>query len=84
MSARKALIEAAATAWRARDASGAVRSNGAWFDLDAAGRREAHDAAAQARILESALDAGGLSTTARCVLARLGASSDDVPYGSGD
>ena len=71
MSARDDLIEAAATAWRARDASGAIRPNGAWFDLDAGGRLEAHDAAAQARILESAIDADGLSTTSRCVLARL-------------
>ena len=72
MSARDDLIEAAATAWRARDLSGAIRPNGAWFDLDVEGRREAHDAAAQARILEAAMDAEGLSTTARCVLARLG------------
>jgi hypothetical protein len=70
MSARDDLIEAAATAWRARDSSGAIRPSGAWFDLDAEGRREAHDAAAQARILEAALDPDGLSTTARGVLAR--------------
>ena len=76
MSAREALIEAAATAWRARDASGAIRPSGAWFDLDPAGRREAHDAAAQARILESAIDADGLSTTSRSVLLRLGRRSD--------
>jgi hypothetical protein len=76
MSARDDLIEAAATAWRARDASGAIRPNGAWFDLDSAGRSEAHDAAAQARILESAIDPGGLSTTAHCVLARLELLSD--------
>ena len=76
MSAREKLIEAAATAWRARDASGAIRPNGAWFDLDEAGRREAHAAAEQARILESALDADGLSTTSRSVLARLGLRSD--------
>lgn len=78
MSARDALIEAAATAWRARDASGAIRPNGAWFDLDQAGRREAHDAATQARILESALDVNGLSTTSRSVLAHLGPRDDDM------
>lgn len=78
MSARDGLIEAAATAWRARDASGAIRPNGAWLDLDPEGRREAHDAAAQSRILEAAIHANGLSTTARSVLARLGFRTDDV------
>ncbi len=71
MSAREALIEAAAAAWRARDPDGTIRPSGAWMDLDSSGRREAHDAAAQARVLEAALDSDGLSTTARCVLERI-------------
>jgi hypothetical protein len=65
------LIEAATTAWRPRDPSGAIRPHPAWADLDAAGRRALHEAIASTRALEAALDAGGLSTTARAVLARI-------------
>ncbi len=66
------LIEAAASAWRARDPrDGRARPHPAWLDLDAAGRQEAFDTAARARRLEAALDPDGLSTTARAVLARI-------------
>jgi hypothetical protein len=66
------LIEAAASAFRPRDPrDGRARPHPAWLDLDAAGRQAAFDAAARARQLEAALDAGGLSTTARAVLARI-------------
>ena len=68
---RDALIESAATAWRPRaDASG-VRPHPAWADLDAAGRVAAYERTRQLRRLEAALDANGLSTTAKAVLARL-------------
>ncbi len=71
MSARDTLVEAAASAWRARNLDGSIRPSGAWLDLDASGRTEAHDAAARARMLEAALDSEGLTTTARAVLARI-------------
>jgi hypothetical protein len=68
---RDALIESAATAWRPRaDASG-IRPHPAWADLDAAGRIAAYERTRQLRHLEAALDADGLSTTAKAVLARL-------------
>jgi hypothetical protein len=69
------LVEAAATAWRERDASGGVRSHRAWHDLDDAGRAEAFEVARRLRRLEAALDPDGLSTTARAVLARIRAAS---------
>jgi hypothetical protein len=69
---REALIEEAASAYRPRDPrDGRARPSPAWLDLDAAGRAEAFDVAARARRLEAALDADGLSTTARAVLARI-------------
>lgn len=80
MSARDDFIEAAATAFRARNPDGSIRPSGAWHDLDATERTEAHDAAAAARTLEAALDPGGLSTTARAVLARISAAAEDAPF----
>jgi hypothetical protein len=69
---RAALIEAAASAYRAHDPrDGRARPSPAWLDLDAAGRAEAFDVATQARRLEAALDPDGLSTTAQAVLARI-------------
>lgn len=68
---RETLVEEAAGAYRARDAQGNVLAHPAWHDLDDAGREEAFDLAARLRALEAALDAEGLSTTARAVLARI-------------
>jgi hypothetical protein len=68
---REALVEAAASAFRARDPHGRVLAHPAWHDLDEAGRVEAFDAAREARRIEAALDPQGLSTTARAVLARI-------------
>jgi hypothetical protein len=65
------LVEAAATAWRERDATGAVRAHPAWHDLDEEGRREAFEVARRSRKLEALIDPGGLSTTAKAVLARI-------------
>lgn len=65
---REALIEAVASAHRARDPRGELRFHPAWHDLDEAGRMAAADAALEQRQLEAALDADGLSTTARAVL----------------
>ena len=66
-------ISAATSAFRARDPSGALVPDAAWLDLDAEGRRAAFEATAQQRRWEAALAADGLSSTARAVLARIGA-----------
>jgi hypothetical protein len=71
---REALIEALAGAYRARDPHGVITSHPAFHDLDDAGRLEAFEAARRLRLVESALDPQGLSTTARAVLARIRAA----------
>jgi hypothetical protein len=68
---REALIQAATTAWRPADVSGAPRAHPAWADLDPEARVEAFARTQELRVLEAALDADGLSTTARAVLARI-------------
>lgn len=68
---REELVEAAAGAWRPRRPDGSLGPHPAWADLDEAGRREAFEAAGLSRRLEAALDAEGLSSTARAVLARI-------------
>jgi hypothetical protein len=69
---RDALIEEAATAWRATDPrEGRARPHPAWADLDAAGRQEAWEVARVMRTLEAAADAEGLSATARAVMRKI-------------
>ena len=68
------LVEAACTAWRPRDPRGGMRAHPAWHDLDADGRRVLFDQITESRALEAALDADGLSTTAKAVLARIRAA----------
>ena len=68
---REALVAAATTAFRARDAEGGVLVDPAWLDLDEDGRREAFAATSALRALEAAADPAGLSATARAVLARI-------------
>jgi hypothetical protein len=68
---RDALVAAATSAFRARDAEGRVQLDPAWLDLDEAGRLEAFDATVEQRRLEAAAAPDGLSATARAVLARL-------------
>jgi hypothetical protein len=68
---RDALISAATSAHRARDAELRLLLSPAWLDLDEAGRREAFDATRAQRALEAALDGEGLSSTARAVLAAI-------------
>ncbi len=70
MTERERLIEEAVAAWRSHG-SGEIRPHPAWADLDPAGRREVFELTRLQRRLEAALDAEGLSTTARAVLARL-------------
>jgi hypothetical protein len=48
-----------------------VRYLPAWHDLDEAGRMRAYELARAMRKIEAALDAEGLSSTARAVLARI-------------
>jgi hypothetical protein len=65
------LVEQVAGAHRDRDPLLRLKPHRAFFDLDAAGREEAFDAALELRKLEAALDPEGLSTTAHAVLARI-------------
>lgn len=64
------LVEQVASAWRPHGHE-ALHYHKAWHDLDAAGRARAYELARSLRPLEAALDADGLSTTARAVLARI-------------
>ncbi len=67
---RELLIEEAAGVHRPLR-QGQVGSAPAWHDLDEAGRREAHQRAAELRQMEAAVDPEGLSSTARAVLQRI-------------
>ena len=64
------LVEQVASAYRPQFGE-QLTYHKAWHDLDGAGRVRAFDLARENRIVESALDAEGLSTTARAVLARI-------------
>ena len=68
---RDTLIEEVAAAWRPTGPDGEVQASPAWHDLDEAGRREAFTAAVSLRQIEAATDPGGLSATARLVLAAI-------------
>lgn len=68
---RRELIEAVTSAHRARHADGRILAHEAWWDLDAADREAAAEAAAVARRLEAAVDPQGLSSTAHAVLRRI-------------
>ena len=65
------LLEQVTSAHRLRGVDGTVKSHPAWHDLDAAGRLEAFEETLKLRRVEAALDAEGLSTTVRALLARL-------------
>lgn len=67
----EALVEATLSAHRERDPSGRILPSGAWLDLAPDDREAAFDALVEARRLEAAWDADGLSATARAVLARV-------------
>jgi hypothetical protein len=64
------LIEAAATAFRPETRDG-LGQHPAFRDLDGDGRARAFDVVRQLRAMEAALDAEGLSSTARAVLRRI-------------
>ena len=65
------LIEQAVSAYRERNASGRILPSATWFDLSEDERDVLFVRQLESRILESALDATGLSSTARAVLSRL-------------
>lgn len=77
------LIEQVTSAWRPLDRQGTPRAHPAWHDLDPAGRQLAFEATVTLRRMEAAVDAQGLTTTARAVLARIhaqgGESGPDSP-----
>ena len=64
------LVEQVASAHRPRSLD-ELRYHPAWHDLDAAARERAFDLARALRPLEAAVDADGLSTTARAVLQKI-------------
>jgi len=66
----EALVEQVAGAFRPR-AREELRYHPAWHDLGEAERMRAFEIARELRKVEAALDADGLSTTARAVLARI-------------
>lgn len=68
---RMTLLERVTAAWRPRDADGGTRFHPAWHDLDDASRVEAFDATLRLRKMEAALDAEGLTSTAKAVLGRI-------------
>jgi hypothetical protein len=68
---RELLVEQAASAHRTASKD-QLRCHRAWHDLDEAGRLRAYELARALRKVEAALDADGLSTTARAVLSRIG------------
>lgn len=65
------LMEQVVGAFRERDADGRIQSSPAWHDLADDEREAAFEATIVQRRVEAALDAEGLSSTARAVLARI-------------
>jgi hypothetical protein len=65
------LIEAAAGAWRARDAWGNVLPHPAWADLSPAGREASFEIQMEGRAIEAALDPRGVDTTGQAILGRI-------------
>lgn len=68
------LVEQALSAYRRRDVDGSIQPSPAWADLSPELRREAFDEGSKLRAMERALDARGLSSTSRAVLARIRAA----------
>lgn len=68
---REELIAQVTSAWRPRAVDGAARNHPAWHDLDGDGRQQAAAVTLRLRVMEAALDPGGLSSTVHAVLARI-------------
>lgn len=71
---KELLIEQVAGAWRP-EAGDELQYHKAWHDLDGDGRAEAFERARKLREMEAAIDADGLSTTARAVLGKIARAS---------
>jgi hypothetical protein len=71
MNSREELLEAAATAFRERDALGRILPSPAWADLNPDERAALFDLHEESRRLERLLDPRGLSTTGRAVFDRI-------------
>lgn len=67
----EALFEAATGAFRSRDALGRIQPSPAWADLTPAQRERLFDRQLIARLIESGLHPGGLSSTGRTVVERI-------------
>jgi hypothetical protein len=67
---RDALLEAAATAFRERAASGRILPSPAWADLAPGDRAALFELQLATRAVERALDPQGFSATAQLVLGR--------------
>ena len=67
----ESLIEQLSSAHRERNQHGEVRFSPAFYDLTPEKRQDAFERARVLRKLEAALDAQGLSSTARAVLERI-------------
>ena len=65
------LVEAAVSAYRERDSRGRILPSPAWYDLAPQDRDVLCGRQLASRILESALDPRGRSSTVRAVLARI-------------
>ncbi|MFT4540067.1 MAG: hypothetical protein ACI835_002516 [Planctomycetota bacterium] len=64
-------LEELTNAWRPDKVYGGPRTHPVWYDLDDEDREEAFRRCAVQRTLEAALDADGLSSTGRAVLAKI-------------
>jgi hypothetical protein len=69
---RDALVEAAATPYRERDAEGRVVPPPAWWDLSPEAREELFRRQLLNRVMERAADPRGWSCTVKAVLYRIG------------
>ena len=67
----EALLEAATGAFRWRDALGRIQASPAWADLTPPQREQLFDRQLIARLIESGIDPGGLSSTGRLVAERI-------------
>jgi hypothetical protein len=65
-------VELVVSAYRERGLDGRIRDAPAFHDLSDDDRLRAFEATVEQRAMEAALDADGLSATARAVLARIG------------
>lgn len=68
----ESLIEQLTSAHRERSPHGEVRFSPAFHDISEEARQHAFELTVATRALEAALDASGLSSTARAVLDRIG------------